>query len=133
MDSLGASLMDSLGASLAHTYFWGQHDSHWIAFYLFCSEVGGVHYNADAKKKLEIMSDLASSCGWIYFYENVCFVSGRPKLKTIIEDRNGRPKHILHCADGPRCRLLMAGLCMPGGALGFRSNTITNQLRRPES
>ena len=41
-DSLGASLRDSLGASLRASLgdslvseWWGQHESYWIAFYLF--------------------------------------------------------------------------------------------------
>jgi hypothetical protein len=68
--------------------------------YLFCREIG-VRYQSDANAKLEIMADLARSCGWIYFYENVCFVSGRPKVSTIIERRNGRDVHILHNPDGP--------------------------------
>lgn len=99
-DSLWASLWDSLGASLPGTYFCGQHDAYWVAFYLFCAEIGVV-YQADAASKLEIMGDLSRSCGWIYFYENVCFVSGRPRVKTIIETRNERAAHVLHCADGP--------------------------------
>ena len=103
-DSLGDSLRDSLGASLRDiansTWFWGQHDAFWIAFYAFCAEIG-VQYQPDASAKLEIMSDLAKSCGWIYMYEHVCFVSGRPRVQTIIEQRNGWPTHVLHAADEP--------------------------------
>jgi hypothetical protein len=98
--SLRASLRASLGDSLPYTYFWGQHDSYWVSFYLFGAEIG-VQYKADALDKLRIMEDLSKSCGWIYFYENVCFVSGRPKVHTIIEQRNGNPVHILHHTDKP--------------------------------
>jgi hypothetical protein len=90
-----------VGASaIPSTWFWGQYDAYWIAFYLFCAEIG-VQYKADDAAKLQIMSDLAQSCGWIYFYEHVCFVSGRPKLKTEVVENNGRRFHRLHCADGP--------------------------------
>ncbi len=102
-DSLGASLRDSLGASphpIPTTYFWGQHDAYWIAFYLFCQEIG-VQYKPEAKEKLKIMADLAESCGWIYFYENVAFVSARPTVRTQAEDRNSRQVELLHCPDLP--------------------------------
>ena len=98
--SLWASLRDSLGASLASTYFGGQYDSPWVAFYLFCAEIG-VKYKPDAKPKLEIVADLCKSCGWIYFYEKICFVSGRPKVKTVMVQRNNGWIHVLHCVDGP--------------------------------
>ena len=47
------------------------------------------------------MADLARSCGWIYFYDRVAFISGRPRVKTIVVQRGGRPVHILHCQNGP--------------------------------
>ncbi len=47
------------------------------------------------------MADLAESCGWIYFYENVAFVAARPTVRTQAEDRNGRQVELLHCPDLP--------------------------------
>ena len=103
-DSLGVSLRDSLGDSLRaisrSTWFFGQHDSYWVSFYRFCAEIG-VQYKPDALHRLAIMEDLCRSCGWIYFYENVCFVSGRPAVHTEVIERNDHKIHRLHCENGP--------------------------------
>lgn len=77
-----------------NTYFYGQLDSYWIAFYKFCEHIG-VKYNEESKGKLNLMADLAKSAFKYYFYENFAIVSRRP-IKISIDNNN-----VLHCEDGP--------------------------------
>jgi hypothetical protein len=95
--SLGDSLRDSLRASLGDTYFLGQHDSFWVCFYKFCEHLG-VRYEPEMSTRLCIMADLCRSCGWVYFFENMCFVSARPEVHTEVDDRS---INRLHCETGP--------------------------------
>jgi hypothetical protein len=44
------------------------------------------------------MADLCRSCGWVYFFENMCFVSARPEVHTEVDDRS---INRLHCETGP--------------------------------
>lgn len=96
-DALRASLRGSLGGSLGDsqltyraTWFWGQFDNYWIAFYKFCQFIG-VQYHPEAQYKLDLMQRLANSASFVYFYENVCVVSRKPVFIGL-NDQN-----ILHC------------------------------------
>ena len=93
--SLGDSLGDSLVASLGLAW-WGQHESYWIAFYLFCRDILGVKYVAKRSHQLDMWRDIAQSCCWWWCYENYVVISERPIVCRMTE-QEGR----LHCEDGP--------------------------------
>ncbi len=96
--SLGASLKDSLGASLRASLggeWWGQHDSYWIAFYLFCRDVIGVKYDNQKSKDLDLWRDIAQSCCWWWCFQNYVIISERPTVCKL-DDRE-----VLHCESGP--------------------------------
>jgi hypothetical protein len=77
-DNLRANLWDNqIKIEFQNTYFWGQQDSYWIAFYQFCNEIG-VSYNPSEIEKLNIWSEIAQSCMWWWPYEKLCIVCERP-------------------------------------------------------
>ena len=94
-DSLGASLGDSLRGSLRDAW-WGQHESYWIAFYLFCRDIVGVKFDEKRSRQLDMWRDIAQSCCWWWCYENYVVVSERPTVCRMTE-QEGR----LHCEDSP--------------------------------
>ena len=116
--SLGASLRTSLWTSLADslrtsleaslvtlsmesTYWWGQMDAPWIAFYRFAEAVLHVPYEEAARKKLQVMDDLVQSCGWWYPRDGVIVACERP-LSVTMEEHPTRPTtYRLHASDGP--------------------------------
>jgi len=79
-------------------YQWGQMDSYWISFYLFCRDVVGVEYSEKDSETLDLWSEIAQSCGWWWPYEGVCFVSDRP-LAVHWEDDRDPPR--IHNPNGP--------------------------------
>ena len=110
--SLGASLRTSMKASLRvslvdslkdlfnkselnynGTYWWGQQDSYWVAYYLFCKEIG-VKYTQKDSISLDLMADLCRSISWWYPRDGICFVCERP---IICKLQNG----VLHSTNGP--------------------------------
>ena len=93
--SLRASLVDSLLDSLGLEW-WGQHESYWIVFYLFCRDIRGVKYVAKRSHQLDMWRDIAQSCCWWWCYENYVVISERPIVCRMTE-QEGR----LHCEDGP--------------------------------
>jgi hypothetical protein len=86
---------EKLKREFVETYFWGQQDSYWIAFYL-CGEKFGCKYNAESKKQLDGFSKIAQAAFWWYPFENVCIISERPNKLKINE------RDLLH-ADGESC------------------------------
>jgi hypothetical protein len=97
-DSLRASLRDSLRASLRDSLgnaWWGQHESYWIAFYLFCRDIIGIQYDEHRSRQLDMWRDIAQSCCWWWCYENYVIVSERPTVVGM--DDAGR----IHGATGP--------------------------------
>lgn len=80
--------------------FWGQHEAHWIAFYLFCADVLGVEYEPKRDKQLRLWAEVARSCGWWWPYRGSCVISERPEVQKLDE------RGLVHCSDGPaiRCR-----------------------------
>lgn len=101
--SLGASLGESPSASLRGSdltkdlgyEWWGQHDSYWIAFYLFCRDIVGVKYDKKRSRQLDMWRDIAQSCCWWWPYDNYVIISERP---TSVRMDNRR---VLHCENGP--------------------------------
>lgn len=59
------------------TWFWGAQESYWIAFYLFCAEIG-VKYKKQDDKTLNLWAEISQSCTWFYPFENVCLICERP-------------------------------------------------------
>ena len=92
--SLGSSLESSLESILGN-FWWGQHDSYWIAFYLFCRDVVGVKYAAQKSSDLDLWRDVSQSCCWWQCYENYVIISDRPTV-CCMDDRD-----VLHCQSGP--------------------------------
>jgi hypothetical protein len=67
---------------------YGHLDCDWIAYYQFLATQG-----IQGIEPLEGMKKLAESCGWWWPYENICFVTGRPRI--VNRDNRGR----LHSAE----------------------------------
>lgn len=77
------------------TYFWGQQDSYWIAFYKFCRDVIGIKYENKKSDILDLWGDVAESAMWFWPYEGICIVSERPSVVRM--DKRGR----IHSLDLP--------------------------------
>lgn len=77
------------------TYFWGQQDYYWIAFYTFAQNTLGVKYDDKAAKFLKSWEKIADSCGWLWPYSEYCFVSDRPEILAFDERKR------LHKDGGP--------------------------------
>lgn len=91
--NLGANLRANLRANptfeFIGTAFWGSHDSHWIAYYLFAQcHLKSDIYEPDDLAKLQGWATLAQNCFWWYAYDGICFVSDRPKYYSL--DTQGR-------------------------------------------
>jgi hypothetical protein len=69
--------------------FW----SGWCAYISFLRDV--MQWNDPILERFTIDEQLAKSCGWVWWHENVLAISDRPE--SINRDDQGR----LHCADGP--------------------------------
>ena len=72
---------------------WGAHGWAWEALGLFCHEIG-VRYDADDLVLLQEWLQLSQSIGWWAAWDEVCFVSDRPRSVKFDDQRR------LHCADG---------------------------------
>jgi len=99
--SLWSSLESSLGSSLRSIlneigyHWWGQHESYWIAFYLFCRDVVGVSYDPQKSRHLDLWRDVAQSCCWLWCFENYVICSERPTVVSMDE------RNVLHSETGP--------------------------------
>lgn len=78
------------------TWFLGNQDQHWIGFYQFGAEIG-VKYKAEDAEKLDVLSMLAKSAGWMYPFEKIALVCDRPKECHF----EGGPGTVLHKDGGP--------------------------------
>jgi len=87
-----------------HWAFCGQHDVHWVTFYLFCEQVLGVRYEPVYSRQLKFWADLCES-GWWAPYDTWCICVERPSVVQMerVPDpqRPGRTTERLHCEDGP--------------------------------
>lgn len=100
LDSLWGSLGDAMGtmfgASIRNTlksFSWGQHEQHWISYYLFGARF--VEYPAKERAILQLWAEAAASCGWWWPGKRVCYVCERPAVCRINE------RWVPHCEDGP--------------------------------
>lgn len=72
---------------------WGNHDIGWIAYASFFETIGHA-YPAELKIKLQALRRYHETCGWLYCFEGLAFVSQRPTV--VRRDDNAR----LHCETG---------------------------------
>ena len=101
-DNLGANLRANLrdnlwdnlwdNAKFVGTYFWGGQDAYWVAFYKFGQHIGVPYQKQD---HLDAYVEFSKSCGWMYAYKGIAFVSDRPTI--IKKDDEAR----LHNETGP--------------------------------
>jgi hypothetical protein len=54
-------------------------DLYWVCYYQYLSKFLGIDYGK-FQSILNIWDDIGHSCGWWYPYENICFISDRPKV-----------------------------------------------------
>lgn len=73
---------------------WGNHNIGWIAYASFFETIG-YEYPPELAKKLAALRHYHKTCGWLYTFEGMAFVSNRPTV--LKRDDEGR----LHCEDGP--------------------------------
>ena len=92
---LGGQLRDQLGEELGREW-WGQHESCWISFYLFCRDILDTKHGEVENRRLNLWRDIAQSCCWWWCYENYVVISERPTVCRMTE-QEGR----LHCEGGP--------------------------------
>jgi hypothetical protein len=94
-DQFGDQLRDQLGDQnlLQDSYFIGGQDAFWLAFYEYGERIG-VRFEQRTKAHFEAYKAYALSCGWMYPYKSIAFVSDRPA--EIHFDAQRR----LHCSTG---------------------------------
>jgi len=72
---------------------WGNHDIGWIAYASFFETIGH-RYPAALEIKLKAQRRYHETCGWLYCFDGMAFVSQRPSVVKL--DDNAR----LHCETG---------------------------------
>lgn len=90
-------MMDAMRPKIYEAW-WGQMESHWIAFYLFPALYLGVEYEEKSWKTLNLWKDIAESASWWWAYANVAIICDRPK-EIHWEPDVARPR--IHNPDGP--------------------------------
>lgn len=70
------------------TWFWGQQDYYWIAFYRFAEKCLGVKYKNEDSTLLALWETIAESAHWFWTYDNACIISAKPK--KLMTDQQGR-------------------------------------------
>ena len=139
-DSLGDSLRDSLWASLGdskiepkYTYWWGQHDLYWVAFYLFCEKIG-VEYKSNSIDRLNIMHEIGLSCMWWYPRDGLIIACERPlsismdgrsrlhnEVGPAVAMRDGWKIHSVHGVRVPAWIVEHPDQITPGACLDFEN------------
>jgi hypothetical protein len=81
-DQLRGQLWDQLRGQLwdqlyQDSYFIGGQDAFWLAFAEYGERIGA-HYGERTKKLFDAYRTYALSCGWLYPYKAIAFVSDRP-------------------------------------------------------
>jgi hypothetical protein len=86
----------------------GQHDLYWVAFYLFCDEIG-VHLDPNVMDGVDIAHEIGQSCMWWYAFDSLIIACERPAVICVddrerlhsetgpaVEFRDGRKIHAIH-------------------------------------
>ena len=79
-DQLRDQLYDQLYGqklSFMNTWFWGQQDAFWIAFYDFGREIG-VEYGTKTLNGLNIWKAITNDCHWFYPFLDLCIITDKP-------------------------------------------------------
>ena len=63
---------------------WGNHDVSWAAFVAFFDAIG-VEFEPKAREKLKAYMHYIKTCGWLYVFDGMAFVSNRPS-KLMLDD-----------------------------------------------
>ena len=97
------------------TWFWGQQDYYWVAFYRFAEKYLGVKYKAKDSSLLAVWEILAESAHWFWTFERACIVSHKPTKLTVdqrgrlhndsgaaVEYRDGYAQYYLHGVSVPK-------------------------------
>jgi hypothetical protein len=93
-NQLWDQLRNQLGDQLHQTtYFIGGQDAFWLSFYDF-SETIGAPFNKSTKTHFDAYKNYAQTCGWLYPYKSIAFVSDRSAELHFDAQRR------LHCATG---------------------------------
>lgn len=98
-----AQLMDELEGSAddtRRTYWWGQQDLYWIAYYLLCEELG-VEYSPEDRDGLDIMHEIGMSAMWWWPKDEYCVVSERPAELHLEQWDEEQFRWRLHNDEGP--------------------------------
>jgi len=73
-------------------YFWGGQDCYWLATYDLARRCGVKFKN---EKQFEAYLNYSRTCGWMFAYPKVAFVSDRPSVVHFDNEKR------LHCENGP--------------------------------
>lgn len=93
-DNIWANIGDNIDDfSFEYSVSEGNHSIAYTAYANFFETIGHI-YPPDLKNKLNVLTNYHSTCGWLYGFESVAFVSNRPTVLN--RDENGR----LHCETG---------------------------------
>jgi hypothetical protein len=121
---VGDSALNYRGGSL-----WS---SGWVAYISFLRDVCG--WSDPVLDRFSIDEDLAKSCGWVWWHENVLAISDRPAV--INRDESGR----LHCETGPSIAYRDGwslwhwhGVSVPAQWIEDRANLSPNTVIRAEN
>jgi len=82
-----------LSLAYENATLWGNHDIGWIAYASFFETIGH-RYPAALEIKLKAQRRYHETCGWLYCFDGMAFVSQRPSVVKL--DDNAR----LHCETG---------------------------------
>ena len=114
--------------TFVNSWLWGQMDYYWIAFYRFAEEYLKIEYSAEDSESLKHWEALAQSIGWWWPYEDICFVSDRPKAIHL------NTEHQLHNSEAAAVEYrdgyslyLSNGIRMPKELILTPTNEITSK------
>jgi len=77
--NIRTNLGDNLGDNIRNSDLWGQMDLYWICYYQFPRKYLNITYKKEYSEILDLWDNIGRSIGWWYPYENICFISDRPK------------------------------------------------------
>jgi hypothetical protein len=94
------------------TSAWGQLDAYWVAFHVFCKEIGIIYEPRD-DKLLELWAQTVRSCFWWWPFKELCIISERPNYIHVDKERR---EVLRHNPDGFICGFRDGwGFCMLNG------------------
>jgi hypothetical protein len=101
VDVMRRHVREALFALLAHGFYlpakrmlgdpspvcwYGQQESHWIAYYDAWRRLGLAKYEPEVDAELDMWQAIARSCGWFWPDERICVVSHRPERPRVFAD-----------------------------------------------